>query len=219
MPAKRETSDPVQPRRPRGRPRADDLAALEARLLLVARQLFFRHGYGATTMSAVARAARASKTTLYARFPSKAALFRAIVADQIRSWDTGLHHTPMPDYDTLGETLLFYGDIVLRAGMTADFLQLNRLLYSESGRFPELAEIADARLRMGIDYIADHIRRFAEPEGAPCRDPQAAAEFFLMTLNGWCIAVIVGDRKVSPAARRAWLQNMVRIFIASRSSW
>jgi AcrR family transcriptional regulator len=75
MPAKRETSDPVQPRRPRGRPKTDDLA-LKARPLLVGRQLFFRHGYGATTMSAVAQAARASKTTLYARFPSKAATSR-----------------------------------------------------------------------------------------------------------------------------------------------
>ena len=72
MPAKRQTSDPIQPRRPRGRPKTEDLAALEARLILVGRQLFYRHGYGATAMSAVAEAARVSKTTLYARFPSKA---------------------------------------------------------------------------------------------------------------------------------------------------
>jgi AcrR family transcriptional regulator len=219
MSAKRQTSEPVQPRRPRGRPKAKDLAALEGRLVLVARQLFFRHGYGATTMSAVARAARASKTTLYARFPSKAALFRAIVAEQIESWDTGVHHTPIDHCETLEETLLAYGAVVMRAAMTPDFVQLNRLLHSESGRFPELAEIADARFRLGVVFLATEIRRFAERDGAPCRDAEAVGELFLMTLQGWFSVVVVGDRKVRPEARKAWLQNMVRTFIASRSTW
>lgn len=219
MPAKRQTSDPVQPRRPRGRPKIEDLAGLEARLILVGRQLFFRHGYGATAMSAVAHAARVSKTTLYARFPSKAALFRAIVAEQIQAWDSGLYHTAMPDLDTLEETLLFYGDIVLRAGTTADFVQLNRLLYSESGRFPELAEIADARFRLGVDYLAGLIRAFAEREGVPCRDPEGAAELFLMITQGWFGMAVVGDRVTPPAARAAWLQKMVRAFLGGRSAW
>lgn len=219
MSAKREPSD-VQPRRPRGRPKAEDLAGLEARLILVGRQLFFRDGYGATTMSEVASAARVSKTTLYSRFPSKAALFRAIVADQIAKWDeAGLHHTPMPDFATLEQTLMTYGDILLRAGMTADFVQINRLLHSESGRFPELAEIADARIQLGIDYLAGQIRSFAEREGAPCRDPEAAAELFLMMIVGWSSVVVIGNRTVSPAARKAWLAHTVRTFIGGRSSW
>ncbi|CAN7248161.1 TetR/AcrR family transcriptional regulator [Phenylobacterium sp. LjRoot219] len=212
-------SDLVQPRRPRGRPKAEDLAGLEARLIQVGRELFFRDGYGATSMSEVARAARASKTTLYSRFPSKAALFRAIVAAQIESWDTGVHHTPIEGCDTLEEVLLVYGDILMRAAMTPEFIQLNRLLYSEAGRFPELAEIAEARVRRGTDYIAGQIRAFAARNGAPCRDPEAAAELFLMTLNGWASAVVLGGRSVGADARRAWLQHMVRSLLDGRSSW
>ncbi len=219
MSAKRQPSEPVQLRRPRGRPKAQDLAALEARLVVVARQLFFTNGYGATTMSAVASVARVSKTTLYARFASKAALFRAIVAEQIESWDTGLHHTPMEHCDTLEETLQAYGDVALRAGMTADFIQLNRLIYSESERFPELGEIADARFRLGAQYLAGHIRAFAERDDTPCRDPDAAAELFLMTLVGWSSVMVVGNRVVQPDERKIWLHNTVRTFLAGRSNW
>src|SRR4051812_9281247 len=102
MSAKAEPSDDL--RRPRGRPRTEDLKGLEARLLLEARKLFFERGYGATTMSDVADAARASKTTLYARYPSKAALLHAIVAEQIDSWGSGVYSVPM-DHGTLEETL------------------------------------------------------------------------------------------------------------------
>ena len=123
-------SKPTQsPTRPRGRPKVADVACLDAHLLSVGRELFFRHGYGAMTLSELAKIARVSKTTLYSRFPSKADLFRAIVMDQIRTWDTGPEHRPS-ESTTLLAALREYGDIVLRAGMTAEFIQMNRLLYS-----------------------------------------------------------------------------------------
>lgn len=218
MSAKREPSD-VQPRRPRGRPKAEDLAALEARLLTAGRQLFFRHGYGATTMSDVAAAARCSKTTLYSRFPSKETLFRAILSEQVGRWDTGVHHTPMPAFNTVEEVLLAYGDVVLRAGLGADFVQVSRLLNSESGRFPELAEIARARFKQGVDYLTGEIRGAADRENTPCPDPEWIAELFLTTTQGWCACLILSDRTPSAEARKTWLARTVRNFLAGRSSW
>ena len=219
MPAKAPPSDLVQPRRPRGRPKAEDLAELEARLIQVGRELFFRDGYGATSMSEVARLARASKTTLYARFPSKAALLRAIVAEQVESWDTGAHHTPIEGCASLEEVLLAYGDILIRAALSPDFVQINRLLYAESGRFPELAEIAEGRFRRGAAYVAGQIRAYAEREAVPCRDPEAAAELFLLMLQGVSTPGVLGDRIASPEARSAWLQGAVRSFLGGRRAW
>jgi TetR/AcrR family transcriptional regulator, mexJK operon transcriptional repressor len=220
MSAKPPTADLMQPRRPRGRPKIEDLAALEARLKLVGRELFFRDGYGATSMSEVARAARASKTTLYSRFDSKAALLRAIVAEQIASWDdSGAQNVPLAHLDSLAETLEAYGAIVLRAGLSDEFVQLNRLLYAESGRFPELAEIADARFKLGVRYLADQIRKFAELDRIDCRDAEAAAELFLTMIVGWTSVVVLGNRVVAPEAQAAWLHNCVRTFMASRADW
>lgn len=219
MPAKAPPSDLAQPRRPRGRPKAEDLAALEARLIQVGRELFFRDGYGATSMSEIARLARASKTTLYARFPSKAALLRAIVAEQVDSWDTGAHHTPIEGCATLEEVLLAYGDILMRAALSPDFVQLNRLLFAESGRFPELAEIAGARFQRGVAYVAGQIRAYAEREAAPCRDPEAAAELFLLILHSVSAPGVLEDRMASADARKAWLERTVRSFLGGRADW
>lgn len=219
MPAKAPPSDLVQPRRPRGRPKAEELAGLEARLIQVGRELFFRDGYGATSMSEVARLARASKTTLYARFPSKAALLRAIVAEQVESWDTGAHHTPIEGCATLEEVLLAYGDILMRAALSADFVQLNRLLYAESGRFPELAEISGARFRRGVVYVAGQIRDYAAREAVPCRDPEAAAELFLLIMQGVSTPGVLADRMTSAETRQAWLERTVRSFLGGRPAW
>lgn len=210
---------PVQSRRPRGRPSAEELADLEARLLTVGRETFYARGYGATTMSEIAKAARVSKTTLYIRFADKAALFRKIVAEQVASWDTGHNHMPMEDYPTLADTLRAYGDVVLRAGMTRDFIQMHRLMQSESGRFPELAEVADARFRRGVDYIAGYIRSFADHDAIQCDDAQGAAEMFMMTLMGWTSVAVVGNRIITTEIRREWLDRYLRAFLNGRAAW
>jgi AcrR family transcriptional regulator len=219
MPAKSLSPDVLSPRRPRGRPKLDDLAALEARLIHVGREHFFRHGYGATSMTAIATAANVSKTTLYKRFPSKAALFQGIVARQVADWDTGLHHTPIPDFDTLEETLRAYGIVLLRAGMTADFVQLNRLIHSESGRFPELGAVAGARFKLGAQTLSNYIRTFAVREGIPCNDPDYVAELFLLMSVGWCITMVIRNQVVTASERDAWLDKTIRIFLASRPAW
>ncbi len=209
----------TQLERPKGRPKATDVAARESRLLKIAAAIFFRKGYGGTTMSEVADAARCSKTTLYSRYPAKADLFRAIVADQVESWGTGLHHTPIEDGLGLRDTLILYGDIVLRAGLTPDFVHLHRLMQSESGRFPELGEIAHFRLRLGIAYVSERIAHFARAEAVPCNDAERIAEIFLMTLMGW-VGVAVGEnRKISDPERRAWLTAAVDVLLGGRLNW
>lgn len=209
----------VQQRRPRGRPKAEDLAALEARLITVGRQLFFQNGYGATTMSAVANAARVSKTTLYARFPSKPALFRSIATEQISVWNAGIYVTPSGHWRSLEEALLAFGDIILRAAMTVEFRQMSRLIYSEAERFPELAEIARARFKRGADYLSQVIAEFAERENTPCDDPRVPAEVFLFTLATWSHLAVLDDREVELGEYRTWLAKTVRIFLAGRSGW
>src|SRR5215831_13258733 len=62
-----------------GRPSRSHSQQLGERILDVATQLFLAHGYGATSIEAVAQRARISKRTFYHRFPDKAALFSAVV--------------------------------------------------------------------------------------------------------------------------------------------
>jgi AcrR family transcriptional regulator len=59
--------------------RAARVADTEERILAAARGLFLRDGYAATTLAAVADAARVGHRTVYVRFGTKAALIKRVV--------------------------------------------------------------------------------------------------------------------------------------------
>jgi AcrR family transcriptional regulator len=207
-----------EPRRARGRPKAADLPELEARLIRVARRTFLAKGYGATSMNEVAKAARVSKGTLYARFPSKADLFRAIIEAQIRHAGAAAAHVG-PKPKRLHGMLRLYAERALRESLTEEIVQLNRLIYSEAGRFPELGEAAWLRSRAGVQQVAEHIREYALEEEIPCRNPEAAAEMFTTMLRGFYSDVMLSGRPATMAEVGAWTERMLEVFLAGRRGW
>jgi AcrR family transcriptional regulator len=82
-------------------PTADD--ALRRRIVAESRRHFFAHGFRSVTMDDLAREMAMSKKTLYACFPSKAALIEAVINDKFRSIDTDLARiTSAASSDCLG---------------------------------------------------------------------------------------------------------------------
>lgn len=119
------------------RPRRDDRRAA---IILAARELFFAHGYGRTAMSAVAARIGGSKTTLWTHFPSKEALFAAVVDDIARSYEAALD-LELPDAQPAEAVLHRFGCAVLETVQLDPIVELQRLVTGEAGRFPELARI------------------------------------------------------------------------------
>ena len=62
-----------------GRPSKEDAAETSNRIIDTAAQLFAAQGFAATSIEQVASACSAGKDTIYRRFPSKVALFGAVV--------------------------------------------------------------------------------------------------------------------------------------------
>lgn len=58
-------------------------AEVRERILDAARRSFFHHGYDATTMAAIARDAAVATANIYRYFPDKAALFDAVLPDDL----------------------------------------------------------------------------------------------------------------------------------------
>lgn len=71
-------------------------AATRARLLEAARRLFVAHGYAATTLPAIARAAGVSAPTVTAVFGAKPAILEALIATATRGDETP---TPLRERD------------------------------------------------------------------------------------------------------------------------
>ena len=137
---------------PRPRPgRPAVLAGTERRALLLAAAatIFLEHGYAAATMHAIAVEARMSKKTLYQVFPSKMALFDALLADRIYVLSDPPDCTGCDPQESLTRVLLAIADILL----LPDRVGLLRLIIAESAASPELAT-AFERLRIANDLNA-----------------------------------------------------------------
>jgi AcrR family transcriptional regulator len=209
----------VQRRRPRGRPKNEDLQALEARLVLAARQVFAAYGYGAASINNIAKLARVSKNTLYARFRSKADLLRAVVERQTARAQAELRSAIGHPEQDLEKRLCDYINVGLKRSLAADVLEMNRLTASESARFPELGEAARLRFQTGVKQVAQIIKEAARRDRIRCRNPEAAAEIFLTLANGYYLMFIVTNRAISDRERTSWVEEAVRIFVAGRSGW
>jgi AcrR family transcriptional regulator len=206
-------------RRPRGRPKLEDVAQIESRLLDVALQEFLAHGYGGTSLTRIVKAAGISKTTLYARFPSKEDLFGAIVRRQIDRLSAVEALRSAKGAVDLAAGLKAYGNRTLEISLEGDLLKVNRLIYSESGRFPELGLAAAERSQTGIAHVADFVARCAEADGVPCRDPAAVGEAFIFMLRGWYVDVLLAGETVSARRRQRWVDAAVHLLIAGRAEW
>ena len=199
--------------------RLEEVAAMEDRLFAVALQAFVAHGYGGTSMRTIVNAAQISKTTLYSRFPSKERLFRAIMRQQIDrlSVATSLRSNDGPL--GLEEGLKSYADRTLDISLKGELLEVNRLIYSEAPRFPELGVAAAERTQEGIRQVADFIRERAAVDGIPCADPEGIAEVFILMLRGWYVNVMLTKGEVPAAKRKAWIDRAVRVLVSSRREW
>src|SRR4051812_27564552 len=69
-----------------GRPTKSAAIERDQRLIEVATRLFLDRGFDATSLDAVAEAARVSKPTVYARYGDKRGLFRAVLRREISRW-------------------------------------------------------------------------------------------------------------------------------------
>ena len=148
-------------------------------MIAVAQRMFFERGYAATSMSSVAAAVGGSKTTLWAYFPSKRALFEAVVDHLVERYGSMIENVPLHHGD-LEKTLKRFGRVVLEVVVSPEVLALYRLVVGEGGRFAELGDLyhqkgpgrAEFRLQsfIGSQMTAGRLRT---------GDPKAAAAHFL----------------------------------------
>lgn len=201
-----------------GRPKAEEVPEMERQLLNAALDEFSANGFAGASMSRIAVVAGISKTTLYSRYVSKEEIFHAIVNQQhtLISPEALKSASGVPDLET---GLRAYANLVLDLSMNRQILALNRLIYSESDRFPELAAAAAEKTRQGIKRISQFIQDCAKASGARCRDPDSAAEAFVYMLRGWYVDILLTNRRMTAPQRKDWVNRTVRIIILSSGEW
>jgi TetR/AcrR family transcriptional regulator, mexJK operon transcriptional repressor len=171
-----------EPRGRGGRPSRQQSAQLADRILDVAEKLFLGHGFGATSIEAVATHAGISKRTFYHRFPGKEALFEAVVRRLIERWLPPLDATLLSSPD-LADGLRRTAEQMLRIALTPDALALHRLVIHEAERFPGLARIMyELGAANGIERIASHLEPRIRSGELRAIDARFAAEQFIFSV-------------------------------------
>ena len=116
-------------------PAPDDKAAA---VLAGARSVFLAHGFSAATTDMIQAASGVSKATVYARYPTKEALFAAVVEAECARLLAAVRATEIRSkrlHDVLEALALAYLGLVLHP----DVLALFRAVVGEAPRFPALA--------------------------------------------------------------------------------
>lgn len=174
--------EPTAPRR-RGRPAGSGGPAL----LAIARDLFVSGGFRGTTMDAVASRARISKQTLYAAYPSKDALYAAVVRDWVEQGYDALrpHAQALLAAPSLPEGLRRFAMVLQAAILSPPVLQMRSLVAAEADGFPDVA--ADYLTRSwdrNLRQLAEVLVALAERGRLVLDDPDIAAEQFVWLVIG-----------------------------------
>ncbi|OYD81651.1 TetR family transcriptional regulator [Azospirillum brasilense] len=135
-----------------GRLSKEDAAETSDRIIDTAAQLFAAQGFAATSIEQVASACSAGKDTIYRRFPSKAALFAAVVERMRTRTLDGLE----AEIDSAGGDALSRLKRVARwflaVNLEPDVIALNRIALSEAILLGE-----DRRDQWESDPITDRL--------------------------------------------------------------
>lgn len=131
------TACPDNSHRRRGRPPASQAGQFDERILQEATSLFLERGFGRTTLDLVAQHAEVGKSSLYSRYPSKDALFAAVVSRSIQTMVD--QWTQVPHGLTLVQRLQMVGEVLIEGMLHPRCVAFMRITAAEADNFPDLA--------------------------------------------------------------------------------
>jgi len=163
-----------------GRPSRAASERLGELILDAATEMFLAHGFGATSIDAVAQRLRMSKRTFYARFPDKEALFAAVVHRIIQRLRPAAN-TPLIEGANIDAVLERLAGLMLHAALSPQAIALHRLIVAESARFPELARVLahEGAAEEATTLIAGLLEREVKSKRLEVDDVRFAAQQFL----------------------------------------
>jgi len=172
-----------------GRPPQELAGEVDERILDAARRAFLERGLAGASIEEIARRARAGKPTIYARFPTKEALFSAVamrnaaaVRGRIESYE--------PAGGTIEERLVSVGTNILERLLDSNVIEFMRLSVAEARRFPELANVGRIARERAAEAVAQVLGEVARSDGIGTF--AALAPEYLATTTRFFLDLVVG---------------------------
>src|SRR3982750_454218 len=203
-----------------GRPTKSAAIERDQRLIEVATRLFLDRGFDATSLDAVAEAARVSKPTVYAHYGDKRGLFAAVLRREIARWLAPLSaaaETKLSSASDISveQRLVEIGREMLTFTCGPDAVAFSRVMTSQAINFPDIAKLG--KEEGWLKAVATTARFFDHlvAQGAlDVDDTTIAAEVFLDVVVGhnYRLATFGTPPEMKVAEKR--MRSAIRLFLA-----
>jgi AcrR family transcriptional regulator len=201
----------------RGRPTADQAAAIANTILAAATEIFLSEDYEGASMEAIAARAGVPKSTLYKRFPDKRTLLRAVLKERVATWAP-------PDEDGL-----LSDDIEQRLKQHAVWLltratsaEVRSFLGLVASAWKEPTEAASRQEVIGytdmVERLAREIREYGPKRGIHAKDPMRVASALMAMLAGWAGMSGPGP-ELAPGQATAFAHTAVELLLHGSAAW
>ena len=149
-----------------------------------ARKVFLADGFDGASMNDIARVAGVSKGTIYAYFPSKEALFSALVLEDRRAQAEQLG--AYDDHDgPVGEVLRRMGVSLMTLMLDPAHVAQVRAIVAAASKFPEIGRVFyEAGPQFGQERLAVWLRRKVAEGALVVDDCESAAVQFINLVQG-----------------------------------
>ena len=186
-----------------------------AKILDAATDLFLKVGFEQTSIDAILLQSGGSKSTLYAYFPTKEDLFRAVIDNVVDNSELG---TALDISVNARAVLTEFAVARQRVVLSQRHRSVLRLVIAERERFPDLAQIYWERgpQRSGR-HLVTYFEALRNREVLAIDDAEEAAEFFIgMLFQRWLRPLYYNDAPApTEAAIRARAERVVARFWAA----
>ncbi|WP_371420012.1 TetR/AcrR family transcriptional regulator [Tardiphaga sp.] len=199
-----------------GRPTKSAAIERDLRLLDCATELFLERGFDATSIDAVAEAARVSKPTVYGQYVDKRGLFEAVLKREIGRWIAPLAAAAEitrtgKNVASFEKQLVELGRQLIATSASKGANAVVRILAAQSASFPELGELAFregwSRLTGRVEHLFDEMAG----KGLCKVDSAAAAEAYLSIVVSSAMRSIIYRRPIDVEADEKRMRAAVRI--------
>jgi len=197
-----------------GRPSAEESRRRLEAMLEIALDTFLEQGYERTTMAGIAMAAGMSKRTLYANYEDKDDLFNAAIELAVSRYTVSKDKLDISDPSDLEKTLIEIAHIRIDNVATPEGIRLQRILTTQSYRFPELFTRAfEQSISPTIELLVDLFEQHNTSGTTDISEPQRAATAFLGLVVGGPARSITAGNTLSKKEIEEHVRYAVGLFL------
>lgn len=196
-------------------PPGEDGGIKKRQILRAARRLFFHKPYDGVSMRAIAAQAKIAEATLHLYFPSKEALFSALVVEELAATAVEIWRLTTEGADTEAVLLEVARNYVGLFG-ASHAIEVHRSLIHVCARFPHLGEFFyEHGARVLLERLSAFIAARHKAGELEIPDAELAAEQFLSLIHGTLhLREVLSVSPVSAGEIDRVITGGVRLFLA-----